>query len=95
VDLRAGLDDLEKRKFLTPPGLELRPLGSLSTIPSIKSFPGSAVVMLHDDWSMFSCFSTPLMGTVFDSSHPSLTISADSLHKVIQKKLLPLMEAHF
>jgi hypothetical protein len=27
VDLRAGLDDLEKRKFLTLPGLKLRPLG--------------------------------------------------------------------
>jgi hypothetical protein len=27
VDLRAGLDDLEKRTFLTLPGLELRPLG--------------------------------------------------------------------
>jgi hypothetical protein len=27
VDLRAGLDDLEKRKFLTLPRLELRPLG--------------------------------------------------------------------
>jgi hypothetical protein len=27
VDLRAALDDLEKRKFLTLPGLELRPLG--------------------------------------------------------------------
>jgi hypothetical protein len=27
VDLRAGLDDLEKRKFLTLLGLELRPLG--------------------------------------------------------------------
>jgi hypothetical protein len=26
VDLKAGLDDLEKRKFLTLPGLELRPL---------------------------------------------------------------------
>jgi hypothetical protein len=26
VDLRAGLDDLEKTKFLTLPGLELRPL---------------------------------------------------------------------
>jgi hypothetical protein len=26
VDLRAGLDDLEKLKFLLPPGLELRPL---------------------------------------------------------------------
>jgi hypothetical protein len=25
VDLRAGLDDLEKRKFSTLPGLELRP----------------------------------------------------------------------
>jgi hypothetical protein len=26
VDPRAGVDDLEKRKFLTLPGLELRPL---------------------------------------------------------------------
>jgi hypothetical protein len=27
VDPRAGLDDVEKRKFLTLPGLEFRPLG--------------------------------------------------------------------
>jgi hypothetical protein len=27
VDPRAGLDDVKKRKFLTLPGLELRPLG--------------------------------------------------------------------
>jgi hypothetical protein len=27
VDPRAGLDDVEKRKFLTLPELELRPLG--------------------------------------------------------------------
>jgi hypothetical protein len=27
VDPRTGLDDFEKRKFLTLPGLELRPLG--------------------------------------------------------------------
>jgi hypothetical protein len=27
VNHRAGLDDVEKRKFLTVPGLELRPLG--------------------------------------------------------------------
>jgi hypothetical protein len=27
VDLRAGMDDLEKRKFLTLPGVELRSLG--------------------------------------------------------------------
>jgi hypothetical protein len=26
VDTRAGLDDVEQRKFLTLPGLELRPL---------------------------------------------------------------------
>jgi hypothetical protein len=30
VDPRAGLDDLEKRKFLTLPGLELQPYGSPS-----------------------------------------------------------------
>jgi hypothetical protein len=27
VDPRAGLNDMEKWKFLTPPGLELQPLG--------------------------------------------------------------------
>jgi hypothetical protein len=27
VDPRAGLEDVEKRKFLARPGLELRPLG--------------------------------------------------------------------
>jgi hypothetical protein len=27
VNPRAGLDDVEKRKFLPPPGFELRPLG--------------------------------------------------------------------
>jgi hypothetical protein len=27
VDPRTGLDDVEKRKFLTLPGFELRPLG--------------------------------------------------------------------
>jgi hypothetical protein len=30
VNPRAGLDDVEKRKFLTLQGLELRPLGSSS-----------------------------------------------------------------
>jgi hypothetical protein len=33
VDPRASLDDVEKRKFLTLPGLELRPLGR----PSVAS----------------------------------------------------------
>jgi hypothetical protein len=34
VDLRAGLDDLEKRKLLILPGLELRPLGQPVAIPT-------------------------------------------------------------
>jgi hypothetical protein len=34
VDLRAGLNDLEKRKFLALPGLELRPLGRPVAIPT-------------------------------------------------------------
>jgi hypothetical protein len=34
VDLGAGLDDLEKRKFLTLPGLDLRPLGRPATVAS-------------------------------------------------------------
>jgi hypothetical protein len=42
VGLRAGLDDVEKRKLLTLPGFELRPLGrparsqTLSRLPNVK-----------------------------------------------------------
>jgi hypothetical protein len=31
VDPRAGLEDVEKRKFLTPQGLELQPIASRYT----------------------------------------------------------------
>jgi hypothetical protein len=44
VDPRAGLDDLEKRKFLTtPPGLELRPLRRPARSQSLYRlrYPGS------------------------------------------------------
>jgi hypothetical protein len=43
VNLRAGLDDVEKRKFLTLPGLELRPLGRPARSPSLYRlrYPGS------------------------------------------------------
>jgi hypothetical protein len=42
VDLRAGLDDVEKRKFLTLPGLELRPFGGPARSQSLYrlSYPG-------------------------------------------------------
>jgi hypothetical protein len=40
---RAGLDELEKRKFLTLPGLELRPLGLPARSQSLYRlrYPGS------------------------------------------------------
>jgi hypothetical protein len=40
---RASLDDVEKRKFLTLPGLELRPLGRLARSQSLYRlrYPGS------------------------------------------------------
>jgi hypothetical protein len=44
MDPRAGLDDVEKRKFLTLPGLELRPLGRPARSRSLYRlrFPGSS-----------------------------------------------------
>jgi hypothetical protein len=43
VDPRAGLDDMEKRKFLTLPGLELRPIGRPARSQSLYQlrYPGS------------------------------------------------------
>jgi hypothetical protein len=35
VDPRASLDDVEKRKYLTLPGLELRPLGRPASSQSL------------------------------------------------------------
>jgi hypothetical protein len=52
VDLRAGLDDLEKRKFFNLPGLELQPVASCYTdyaIPALfkkEIFPTSDLYFL-------------------------------------------------
>jgi hypothetical protein len=42
----AGLDDVEKRKFSTLPGLELRPLGRPACSESLyrRRYPGSLAV---------------------------------------------------
>jgi hypothetical protein len=47
VDPRAGLDDVEKRKFLTLPGLELRSLGRpVHSYTAIRlRYPGSLSVL--------------------------------------------------
>jgi hypothetical protein len=41
VGPRAGVDDLEKRKFLTLPGLELRPLGRAVSRYTDYAFPAA------------------------------------------------------
>jgi hypothetical protein len=45
VNPRAGLDDVEKRKFLTLPGLEFRSIGRPARSQSLYrlSYPGSVV----------------------------------------------------
>jgi hypothetical protein len=49
VGSRAGLDDVDKRKLLTPPGLEFRPLGrpARSQLLYRLSYPGSHWAILH------------------------------------------------
>jgi hypothetical protein len=46
VDLRAGLHDVQKKKFFTLPGLELRPLGRPARSQSLYrlSYPGSVIL---------------------------------------------------
>jgi hypothetical protein len=55
VDPRAGLDEVEKRKFLTLPGLELRHLGRPAHSQSLYrlSYPGSYDVQVT---KKFICF---------------------------------------
>jgi hypothetical protein len=51
VDPRSGLDDVEKRKFLTLPGLELRPHGLPARSISGLKFPRQFLVPLPPKFS--------------------------------------------
>jgi hypothetical protein len=50
VDPRAGLEDVEKRKFLTIPGLELQPFGRPASSQSLYRlrYPGSSRFIVLD-----------------------------------------------
>jgi hypothetical protein len=50
VDPKAGLGDVEYRKFLTPPGIELRPLGHPISSQSLYrlSYLGSSYIYFID-----------------------------------------------
>jgi hypothetical protein len=54
VDLRASLDDVKNRKFLTLPGLELRLLGRPACSQSLYrlSYPGSLIQLVPGDFSI-------------------------------------------
>jgi hypothetical protein len=48
VDLRTGLEDVEKRKFLTLPGLELRPLGRRARSQSLYRPSHAVICSIYD-----------------------------------------------
>jgi hypothetical protein len=58
LDPRAGLDDVEKRKFLTLPGLELRPLGCPPRSQSLYRlrYPGSCIHTNANNYYMIKAF---------------------------------------
>jgi hypothetical protein len=60
VDPRAGLDDLEKRKFLTLRGLELRPLGRPARSQSLSFITVCSLVGDYETFGVELCF--PLQG---------------------------------
>jgi hypothetical protein len=49
VDPRVGMDDVEKRKFFTLPGLELRPLGRPARRQSLYRLPLLAPILNYLD----------------------------------------------
>jgi hypothetical protein len=56
VDPRAGLEYMEKRKFLTQPGLELRPLGRPARNQSLYRlcYPGSSTSIKVGEFLYYS-----------------------------------------
>jgi hypothetical protein len=64
VDPRAGLDDTEKRQFLSLPGLELRLLGRPARSPPLYrlSYPGS--IYSHESLKTYSHVSESIQ-TIF------------------------------
>jgi hypothetical protein len=57
VGPRAGLDNVKKKKFLTLPRLELRPLGCPACSQSVRRlrYPGSITVWYENDIVLYSC----------------------------------------
>jgi hypothetical protein len=74
VDPRTGLDDLEKRKFLTLQGLELRPLGRPARSQSILT---TRFLLLSDS------------AVSDERTAPSFTIAAGARHRSHSRVRVP------
>jgi hypothetical protein len=81
VDPRAGLDDVERRKFLTLHGLELRPLCHPARSQSLYRlrYPGSKLMVLEKE---------KLSSNVFPLLHPQwverlVETQYDALHQFL------------
>jgi hypothetical protein len=96
VDPRAGLDDVEKRKFLTLPGLELQPLGRPAHSQSVYwlFYPGSlwqsgnylGEVLFRPQWGHWLCWLKFLLISLAHSSKvwDSILITPQQLPYVFQ-----------
>jgi hypothetical protein len=71
VGLRAGLDDVEKRKFLTLPGLELRPLGRPARSQSL-----SRLLLYYSKWINNEIGNRRERGKPLDPCHSHIVTSA-------------------
>jgi hypothetical protein len=87
VDPRAGLDDMEKKKFLTLPGLELRLLGRPARSQSLYllRYPGSlhSRIFVENYKSYFSSHPTPMISSpmpAYGEEVPILTVIGTSKH---------------
>jgi hypothetical protein len=86
VDPRTGLHDVEKRKFLTLPGLELRPHGHPARSQSLHRlrYPGSCLCPVLKISSNSSSSRSSTTTTTSSSSSSSSSSSNDADNNLIQ-----------
>jgi hypothetical protein len=68
VDPRAGLDDVEKRKFFTLPGLELRPLGRPARSNTDYAIPALLTTRVLKETCKCACMSYFTLLPVFKAT---------------------------
>jgi hypothetical protein len=91
VDPRAGLNEVEKRKFLTPPGLKLRPLGRPAHSQLLYRPP---IKVLKITVSMCDCRTIHLISLCFCKRRVSVGFIAEYRQKNVLAELIMLADTH-